>query len=109
MGKQILPTFTQGITALDGLLCYGCEQDQVTYYHGLAPVFAHARSDEASFRMILSQFYVNGAASQARLIAVFGINPLALKRWVKQYRNEGTRSFFEPRRRKSRSTASKKK
>jgi hypothetical protein len=107
MSKRIAPTFCEGISSIDGLLTYGCQADSITYYHGLAPVFSHARCDDASFRMIVSQFYVNGATSQAKLVAVFGINPLALKRWVKQYRAEGTRSFFEPRtRRRSSSSGS---
>lgn len=105
MSKRITPTFCEGISPIDGLLTYGCEADLITYFHGLAPVFSHARGDDASFRMIVSQFYINGATSQAKLVAVFGLNPLALKRWVKQYRAQGIRSFFEPRTRKRRATA----
>ena len=37
-----------------------------------------------AFKMIASQFYLNGAAKQAQLVKAFGINPLALKRWVKR-------------------------
>lgn len=45
--------------------------------------------------MIVSQFYINGNAKQAELVRMFGIQPLALKRWVKRYRTDGPKAFFE--------------
>jgi Helix-turn-helix domain len=95
MPKAILPTFSEGVTQIDKLLHYGCENGRIRYLYGSATVFTHAKCDLEAFRLIVSQFYVNGIASQVRLVAAFGINPLALKRWVKQYREFGSRSFFE--------------
>ncbi len=48
--------------------------------------------------MILSQFYINGDAKQEELVRVFGIQPLALKRWLEKYRADGPKAFFETRR-----------
>jgi len=50
----------------------------------MLPVFTHTVADTASVKMIVSQFYLNGAAKQAQIVRAFGINPLALKRWVKK-------------------------
>ena len=64
----------------------------------MVPVFTHEVDDTASFQMIVSQFYVNGIAKQAEIVNAFGINPLALKRWVKKYREGGPRIFYIERR-----------
>ena len=64
------------------------------------PVFLHHCDDTASFKMIVSQFYLNGNAKQAELVRVFGIQPLALKRWVKKYREGGPMAFFQTRRKR---------
>lgn len=75
-------------------LGYSLQDGQVIYLHGMMPVFTHELSDTASFKMIVSQFYLNGAAKQAQIVNAFGINPLALKRWVKKYKQEGAKAFF---------------
>ena len=66
----------------------------------MMPVFLHQTDDIASFRMIISQFYINGIAKQSELVRTFAINALALKRWVKKYREEGPKAFYETRRRR---------
>lgn len=47
------------------------------------PVFSHDETDIPNFRMITSQFYVNGNATQAQIIKAFGIPPISIKRAVK--------------------------
>ncbi len=44
--------------------------------------------------MIVSQFYINGNAKQVDIVNAFGIKPLALKRWVKKYREGGPKAFY---------------
>jgi len=61
------------------------------------PVFQHGEQDLASFKMIVSQFYVMGVAKQSDLVRAFGVNGLLVKRAVKQYREEGPQGFFAPR------------
>ena len=41
---------------------------------------------------------INGTVRQADIVRAFDIRPLALKRWVKRYRTQGPRAFFETRR-----------
>ena len=98
MTQLQLPIFLEGVNPITLELGY-CRQDgQVVYLHGMLPVFTHAVEDMASFKMIVSQFYINGAAKQAQIVRAFAINPLALKRWVKKYRAEGAKAFFVERR-----------
>ena len=94
MPQLQLPIFLDGVTLITPELGYSLEDGQVVYLHGMLPVFTHDVTDLASFKMIVSQFYVNGSAKQAQIVKAFGINPLALKRWVKKYREEGAKTFF---------------
>jgi hypothetical protein len=43
---------------------------QVTYFNGHMPVFSHAETDIATFRMITSQFCVTGHVKQSDIIRV---------------------------------------
>ncbi len=79
------------------------KKDQIVYLNGMMPVFTHEVSDINTFKMIVSQFYINGTAKQVDLVRAFGINPLSLKRWVKKYREEGPGGFFKHRRTQKRS------
>jgi hypothetical protein len=99
MPQLQLPIFHEGVHAITPDLGYRREGDQIAYMHGMMPVFLHATDDLASFRMIVSQFYINGNAKQMDLVRAFGIKPVTLKRWVKKYREGGPRAFFENKRR----------
>lgn len=92
-----LPVFYEGITSITNDVGYETKDDQVVYYCGTMPVFSHSVKDLDSFRMIVSQLYVNGTVPQASLTRAFHIQPLALKRWVKRYRAQGARAFFQTR------------
>ena len=92
-----LPVFYEGVTSITNDVGYEKKDDKVVYYCGTMPVFSHSEKDLDSFRMIVSQLYVNGTVRQATITRVFHIQPLALKRWVKRYRTEGARAFFKTR------------
>ncbi len=106
MPQLQLPIFHEGVHLITPHLGYQREGEEIVYLHGMMPVFLHRTDDLASFKMIISQFYLNGNAKQAELVRAFGIQPLALKRWVKKYREGGPGAFFETRRK--RRTAPKK-
>lgn len=92
-----LPVFYDGVTAITNDVGYQKTEDTVVYFYGTLPVFSHAVDDLNSFRMIVSQLYINGSVAQSKLAQVFQIKPLALKRWVKRYREEGPGTFFKSR------------
>lgn len=106
MPQLQLPIFSEGVHLITPNLGYQREGDEVVYLHGMMPVFLHRCDDLATFKMIVSQFYINGNAKQSELVRAFGIQPLALKRWVKKYRADGPKAFFDNRR-KRRSTPKK--
>jgi hypothetical protein len=94
MSQLQLPIFQAGTVPITSDLGYIQQNGQVVYLHGMMPVFTHEVSDTAAFKMIVSQFYINGVAQQVQIVNAFGINPLALKRWVKKYKQEGAKAFF---------------
>jgi len=107
MPQLQLPIFHEGVHLITPNLGYQRKGEDVVYLHGMMPVFLHRFDDLASFKMIVSQFYINGNAKQVEIVRAFGIQPLALKRWVKKYREEGPGGFFNTRR-KPRKTSQKK-
>ncbi len=97
MPQMQLPIFSDGVTPITNDVGYERKENSVVYYCGTMPVFSHSVDDLDSFRMIVSQLYVNGTVCQANLTRAFQIKPRALKRWVKRYRAEGARAFFQSR------------
>jgi transposase len=61
------------------------------------PVFIHPEDDCRTFRMITSQFVVNGNATQADIVRAFGVTDISVKRSVKRYRELGPAGFYAPR------------
>ncbi len=97
MPQAQLPFFPNGSTVINVNLAFEKREGRITYFNGTLPVFSHAEDDRPTFLMIISQFYVNGNATQAELCRTFGIPGVTLKRAVKKYREEGTGGFYKPR------------
>ena len=72
-----------------------CEEDQVTYFYGSLPVFRHRKEDVKSFRLITSQFYLNGQVAQSAMVRVFGVSAVSVQRAVKLYREQGPGGFWQ--------------
>jgi transposase len=97
MPQLQLPIFPKGVTHITNQLAFKKEDGQVTYFNGIMPVFSHAESDIATFRMITSQFYVTGHVKQSDIIRAFGVTSISVKRSVKIYREKGPKGFYAPR------------
>lgn len=97
MPQLHLPMFPSGVTAITEVLAFGRQDGRVTYFSGQLPVFSHAEDDVASFRMITSQFCVQGCAKQSDIIRAFGVTSISVKRSVKMYREKGPKGFYTPR------------
>ena len=93
-----LPMFPAGVTHITDELAFECRDGTVTYFNGVMPVLRHASNDVATFRMITSQFVVNGNARNADIIRAFGVPAVTVKRAVKRYRESGAKGFYAPRR-----------
>jgi hypothetical protein len=89
MPQLQLPIFPDGVTHITNQLALRRQDGQVTYFNGHMPVFSHAETDIATFRMITSQFCVTGHVKQSDIIRVFGVTSISVKRSVKIYREKG--------------------
>lgn len=98
MPQMQLPIFPEGVTYITPELAFKREAGRVTYFNGSMPVFVHDDTDVRTFRMITSQFCVNGNAKQSEVARAFGITLNNVKRAVKLYREQGPPGFYAPRR-----------
>lgn len=96
MPQMVLPLFPKDVTYINNSLAFCCNDHEVYYFYGGPhPVFTHAKTDVATFRMIVSQFYVTGKATQSEIRRAFAIPAITLKRSVKLYREKGPAGFYE--------------
>jgi hypothetical protein len=92
-----LSIFPEGVTHITNQLAFKKEDGRVTYFAGIMPVFSHAESDIATFRMLTSQFCVTGHVKQSDIIRAFGVTSISVKRSVKIYREKAPKGFYAPR------------
>lgn len=97
MQQLQLPFFPDGVTEINDNLAFIKKDNKVTYLYGHLPVFTHDTNDLKSFRMITSQFYVNGSAKQSEIAKAFGVSNISIKRAVKLYKDKGIPGFYEDR------------
>lgn len=97
MLQTLLPIFPCGITNITDELAVQKENGVVTYFNFFMPVFTHGENDVTTFRMITSQFCVNGNTTQAEIARAFGVSLISVKRSVKLYREQGPKGFYRPR------------
>lgn len=97
MPQRHLPLFPVGVIDINRVLAFQSENGQVTYFNSNMPVFIHAAGDVATFRMITSQFCVNGSAQQVDIVRAFGVSTISVKRAVKRYREQGPQGFYAAR------------
>ncbi len=97
MPQVQLPIFAAGITPITSQLGYVKQDGRVTYFNGMMPVFAHDADDLKTFRMITSQFCVNGNCSQPDIVRAFGVPLTTVKRYCALYREKGVCGFYEER------------
>lgn len=95
--QRLAPIFPEAALAVTSTLAVQRQGGTVCWFTGTMPVFTHAASDEASFRMFVAQLCAQGVCSQAQIIRAFGVAKISVVRWVAQYRAEGAASFFRGR------------
>lgn len=90
-----LPIFPEGVTYITNELAFKKKDGQIIYFNGTMPVFIHEEEDLKTFRMITSQFVINGNVKQSELVKAFGLPGITVKRYVKLYREKGPEGFYE--------------
>src|SRR6266436_5628578 len=79
MPQLQLPIFPDGVTEINSRIAVQKDASAVWYIHGHLPVFQHAEGDVQSFRMFTSQMIATGT----------------VKRYVKLYRDQGAKGFYD--------------
>ena len=95
MPQLQLPIFPAGVTEINGQIAVQKEAGRVCYIHGHLPVFQHAEQDVRSFRMFTSQMAVSGTVKPKEIVKTFGVPMITVKRYMKVYRDQGAKGFFE--------------
>jgi hypothetical protein len=101
MPQMQMPFFPQGVTHINPMLAFSKEGGKIAYVTGNLQIYSHEEDDSVAFKMITAQFCANGMAKQAEVVRAFGVPSLAVKRAVKLFRQEGTRGFYKPRKRRA--------
>ena len=81
MAQLQLPLFPVGATQVTLDLAFEKRDGQVTYFYSSLPVFFHAETDLASFKMITAQFYLSGYVKQMDIVRAFVVTP-RLSKWI---------------------------
>jgi hypothetical protein len=95
MPQLQLPMFPAGVTEINNRIAIEVEEGRVCYIYGHLPVFQHDKEDVRSFRMFTSQMIVNGTVKPKEIVQTFGVPMVTVKRYVKVYRDRGTKGFYE--------------
>lgn len=101
MPQLQLPIFPVGTTLITPEIAFECRDGRVVYVNGHLPVFQHEIKDLAGFRLFTSQLIINGTVGQADIARAFHVPIGTVKRYVRRYREGGTKSFFTPPKRRS--------
>lgn len=95
MPQLQLPIFPAGVTEINNWIAVQREAGTVWYLHGHLPVFQHAEGDVQSFRMFTSQMIAGGTVKPKEIVKAFGVPMITVKRYVKLYRDHGSKGFYE--------------
>ncbi len=94
-GRQMhVPIFPASSRMLGERVAVVEQNGVVWYFHYDMPVFSHAVSDLASFRMFTSSLCDKGQCKLVEVERAFCVTAISVKRALKQYRLEGPQSFF---------------
>ena len=100
MSQGILPLIPPGATAINEMVSVVRQEKTWTYFLSTYPIYSHPEDDHQCFRSIIAQLINNGSCKQCEVVGAFGISKKCAIRAVKQIRERGIKSFFEPRKSK---------
>src|SRR5437016_11304924 len=95
MPQMQLPIFPAGVTEINSRVAVEAKEGQVCYVYGHLPVFQHEETDVRSFRMFTSQMIVTGSVKPKEIVETFGVPMVTVKRYMKVYREQGAKGFYE--------------
>jgi transposase len=95
MAQLQLPIFPAGVTEINSRIAVQTEAGRVCYLHGHLPVFQHDEQDMRSFRMFTSQMIEGGTVKPKEIVKTFGVPMITVYRYMKLYREQGAKGFYE--------------
>jgi transposase len=95
MAQLQLPIFPAGVTEINHRIAVQKEAGRVFYLYGHLPVFQHEEQDVRSFRMFTSQMIAGGTVKPKEIVKTFGVPMITVKRYMKLYRDQGCKGFYE--------------
>jgi hypothetical protein len=95
MPQLQLPIFPAGVMEINSRIAVQEDAGTIWYIHGHLPVFQHAEGDVQSFRMFTSQMIAGGTVKPKEIVQTFGVPMITVKRYVKLYRDHGSKGFYE--------------
>jgi hypothetical protein len=87
--------FPAGVTEINSRIAAQTEAGKVFHLHGHLPGFQHEEQDVRSFRMFTSQTIEGGTVKPKEIVKTFGVPMITVKRYVKLYREHGSKGFYE--------------
>lgn len=97
MTNTFFPIYPEGTKMINSEIGIKTIGDDVHYFNGNMPIYKHHKKDYQSFRHITSQMIVLGNAQQIEIIKCFKVSKESVQRWVKKYREEGSKAFYTKR------------
>lgn len=97
MQQLLLPIIPHGTTLINGQVSVDNRDDEWFYFLGGIPIYSHQADNKKLFRLHTSQLINSGACRSIDIIRTFGVSKSNVMRSLRQLREQGADSFFEPR------------
>lgn len=97
MQQLLLPIIPHGTTIINGQVSVDNRHDEWFYFLGGIPIYSHQADNKKLFRLHTSQLINAGACRSIDIIRAFGVPKSNVMRSLRQLREKGADSFFEPR------------
>lgn len=97
MQQRLLPLIPHGTTIINGQLSVDNRHDEWFYFLGGLPIYSHRADNKKLFRLHTSRLINSGACRAIDIIRTFGVSKSNVMRSLRQLREKGADSFFEPR------------
>ena len=98
--QALLPLVPVGATRINDRISVVRQDGTWTYFCGVDAIFQHPEHDLQSFRMFTSQLVCQDVCRQVDIVRAFGVSISGVKRNAKKFREEGTKGFFQARKRR---------
>ena len=97
MTTTLFPIYPEGAKMINSEIGVKTMGDKIFYFNGSMVIYEHHKKDYQSVRHVTSQMIVLGNAQQIEIIKFFKVSKESVQRWVKKYREEGSKAFYTKR------------